>query len=57
MLWPLLLLLSRIFKLIETLYEDKFMRSLVCLQGCNFKKVHDVNKGANSNGILIKISK
>lgn len=38
MRWLLLLLLIRILKLIETLYEDKFMRSLVCLQGCNFKK-------------------
>lgn len=33
------------------------MRSLVCLQGCNFKKVRDVNKGASDNGTLIKISK
>lgn len=33
------------------------MRNLVCLQDCNFKKVHDVNKGASGNGILIKISK
>lgn len=57
MLWLLLLLLIGILKLIETLYEDKFMRSLVCLQGCNFKEVHDVNKGASDNGTLIKISK
>lgn len=57
MLWLLLLLLSGILTLIETLYEAKFMRSLVCLQGWNFKKVHDVNKGASDNGTLIKISK
>ena len=58
MLWMFLVVLRGILKLTETLHQDKFMRGLVCLQGCILKKkLHDVNKGASDNGAQLQIGK